>query len=184
MSVRYFLSRRIPHPRAILLVESGSRGLLERVVPGLRQSWGENTDLDLVTCYARLPEGMAAERTRVYRTHEYRGREGRRRLYQELGRNEYALAGIICSGEPIMTKWKWALALRLPVKVFIINENGDYFWLDRGHLDLVRQIVLLRTGLAGAGAVRTLARLFSFPFTLGYLLLFAAAAHGRRILRG
>ena len=182
--MRYFLSRRIPEPRAILLVESGSRGLLEKVVPGLRQAWGGNTALDLVTCYARLPEGMGAEHTRVYRTNEYRGREGRRRLYGELERNEYGLMGIICSGEPIMTKWKWALALRLPAKIFIINENGDYFWLDRGHLDLIRQIALLRTGLAGAGAVRTLARVFSFPFTLGYLLLYAAAVHGRRILRG
>jgi hypothetical protein len=182
--VRYFLSRSIPQPQAILLVESGSRGLLEAVVPGLHQAWGENTALDLVTCYARLPEGLEAERTRVYRTNDYRGREGRRRLYRELERNEYELMGIICSGEPIMMKWKWALALRLPAKVFIINENGDYFWLDRGHLDLIRQIVLLRTGLAGAGAVRTLARVFSFPFTLGYLLLYAAAAHGRRILRG
>ena len=33
---------------------------------------------------------------------------------------------------------------------------------------------------AGAGAVRTLARLFSFPFTLLYLLLYAAAVHVRR----
>jgi hypothetical protein len=182
--VRYFLSRQIPQPQAILLVESGSRGLLERVVPGLRQSWGENTALDLVTCYARLPEGMDVERTRVYRTNEYRGREGRRRLYRELEQNKYELMGIICSGEPIMMKWKWALALRLPAKVFVINENGDYFWLDRGHLDLFRQIVLLRTGLAETGAVRMLARVFSFPFTLGYLLLYAAAAHGRRTLRG
>jgi hypothetical protein len=33
-----------------------------------------------------------------------------------------------------MTKWKWMLAARLPGKVFVVNENGDYFWLDHGHL--------------------------------------------------
>ena len=38
-----------------------------------------------------------------------------------------------------MAKWKWALALRLPAKVFVINENGDYFWLDRKHLEPIRQ---------------------------------------------
>jgi hypothetical protein len=82
-----------------------------------------------------------------------------------------------------MTKWKWVLALRIPAKVFVVNENGDYFWLDRQHLGVIRRFVLLRSGLAGAGAVRTLARLFLFPFTLLYLLLYAATVHARRALR-
>ncbi len=178
--MRYFLSRRIPHAEAILLIESGSRGLLESVIPGLRATWGADVAIDLVTCYARLPEGMSAESTRVYRTTDYRDPAARRRLVAELKANRYTLLGMICSGEPIMTKWKWALALRLPAKVFLINENGDYFWLDRGHLDLLRQILLLRSGLAGAGAVRTLASVLCFPFALAYLLLYAAAVHVRR----
>ena len=180
--VRYFLSRRIPHADAILLIESGSRSLLEAVTPGLRETWGDDVAIDLVTCYARLPEGFPAN-TRVYRTTEFRGREGRGRLYRILAKNRYGLVGMICSGEPILMKWKWAIALRLSAKVFLINENGDYFWLDRGHLDLLRQIVLLRSGLAGAGAVRTLARVVSFPFTLTYLLLYATTVHARRALR-
>jgi hypothetical protein len=181
--VRYFLSKRIPDTDAILLVESGSRSLIERVVPSLRQTWGEEAAIDLVTCYSRLPAGIDEGRTRVYRVTDYRGREARRRLYGELEANRYGLLGIVCSGEPLMTKWKWALAARLPAKVFIINENGDYFWLDRGHLDPLRQFVILRAGLAGSGAVRTLARVFSFPFTLTYLLLYATAVHARRALR-
>lgn len=182
--MRYFLSRRIPEPAAILLVESGSRELMDRVVPSLRRTWGDHVAVDLVTCYARLPEGMPAE-ARVYRTTGYRTPEARRGLLAELRSNQYAHIGIICSGEPIMMKWKWALALRLPAKVFIINENGDYFWLDRGHLDLIRQIVFLRSGLAGAGAVRTLASVVLFPFALAYLLLYAAVVHARRaIVRG
>jgi thiosulfate reductase cytochrome b subunit len=44
--------------------------------------------------------------------------------------------------------------------------------------------VLFRAGLAGAGAVRTLARFFLFPFTLLYLLLYATTVHFRRVLRG
>ena len=82
-----------------------------------------------------------------------------------------------------MAKWKWAIALRLAAKVFIINENGDYFWFDRMHLDPIRQFVLYRSGLAGSGAVRTLVRLISFPFTLLYLVLYATSAHARRALR-
>ena len=181
--VRYFLTGRLPSVDAILLVESGNRALLESVLPGLRHAWGDDIPVDLVTCYASLPAGFDAKTTRVYRVTEYRGRAARRRLYKELERNRYGLVGIICSEEPLMTKWKWALAFRLPAKVFVINENGDYFWLDRMHLNVMRQFVLLRAGLAGAGAVRTLARAVSFPFTFFYLLLYATTVHARRALR-
>jgi hypothetical protein len=181
--VRYFLTGRLPKVNAILLVESGSRGLVEGVIPGLRENYGPDIHVDLVTCYASLPQGFNPERTRVYRVSDYRGREGRKRLYRELGANRYALLGMICSGEVVMAKWKWALGLRLPAKIFIINENGDYFWLDRTHLRTIRQFVMLRAGLAGSGAVRTLVRLASFPFTLLYLLLYATTVHARRALR-
>jgi hypothetical protein len=91
--------------------------------------------------------------------------------------------GIVCSGEIVMAKWQWVLALRIPAKLFIINENGDYFWFDRMHLGTIRRFVLFRSGLAGSGAVRTLVRLISFPFTLLYLLLYATSAHARRAWR-
>jgi hypothetical protein len=181
--VRYFLSRRLPPADAILLLESGSRGLIEGVIPSLRDTWGKDVFIDLVTCYSKLPQGVSPDRTRVYRVTDYRGRSGRRKLYRELARNRYALMGIICSGEPIMAKWKWVLLMRIPAKIFIINENGDYFWLDRGHLGPLRELVLERAGLAGAGAVRTLARVISFPFTLLYLLIYAGMVHARRALR-
>jgi hypothetical protein len=178
--VRYFLTGRLPKVTSILLVESGTRGLVEGLIGGLRETWGDQIQIDLVTCYATLPKGFEAHNTRVYRVGDYRGRAARGRLYGELGRNRYALVGIICSSEIVMAKWKWALALRIPAKLFIINENGDYFWVDRVHLDTIRRFVLLRSGLAGSGAVRTLVRLISFPFTLLYLLLYATSAHARR----
>jgi len=181
--VRYFLTRRLPEAESLLLVESGSRSLLEGLIPNLRETWGAETAIDLVTCYSKLPRGLDAQTTRVFRVTEYPGREGRRRMYREIAARRYALLGIVCSGEPIMTKWKWGLALLLRAKVFIINENGDYFWLDWGHLGLLREFVLLRSGLAGAGAVRTLARMVSFPFTFLYLLLYATTVHVRRALR-
>ena len=181
--MRYFLTGRLPEVHSILLVESGTRGLVEGLIGGLRQAWGDQIPIDLVTCYATLPKGFEPHNTRVYRVGDYRGRAARGRLYRELAGNRYSLVGIICSGEVVMAKWKWAIGLRIPAKIFIINENGDYFWLDRTHLKTIRQFVLLRAGLAGSGAVRTLVRVFSFPFTLLYLLLYASVVHTRRALR-
>jgi hypothetical protein len=181
--VRHVLTRGDPPVNAVLLVESGSRHLLERLLPSLRYIWGDDIFFDLVSCYTALPEGFRPETTRLYCVAHYRGRELRRGLYRELGRNGYAFIGIICSGEPLMTKWKWALAARVSAKVFIINENGDYFWVDRYHWSAAWQFVLYRSGLAGAGAARTLARVVSFPFTLLYLLLYATTVHVRRALR-
>jgi hypothetical protein len=181
--VRYFLTRRQPEVSRLLLVESGPRYLFEGLIPGIRESYGPSVFVDLVTCYPGLPAGFDPATTTVYRVSDYRGRAGRSRLYRELAANRYSVAGIICSAQPIMTKWKWALTLRLPAKVFILNENGDYFWLDYAHWRVIRHFVLYRAGLAGAGAVRTLARLFLFPATLLYLLLYATTVHGRRVLR-
>jgi len=181
--VRYFLSRRLPPADAILLVESGSRGLIEGLLPGLREMWGPDVFIDIITCYSKAPQGCSTGTTRIYRVTDYRGPEARRTLYRELARNRYAVMGIICSGEPVMTKWKWVLAARIPAKVFVVNENGDYFWLDWGHLEPLRQLVLMRAGLADTGAARTLARVISFPFTLLYLLLYASTVYARRAFR-
>jgi len=181
--VRYFFTGRRPKDSSILLVESGSRGLLEGIIGGLRETWGDSTYIDLITCYSSLPKGFEPHNTRVYRVGDYRGRAARAQLVAELRRNRYGTLGIICSSEVVMAKWKWMLAFRIPAKVFIINENGDYFWLDRFHLSTLRQFVLFRSGLAGSGAVRTLVRLVSFPFAFLYLLLYATTAHARRALR-
>jgi hypothetical protein len=180
--MKYFLSRHIPQPHRILLVESGSRNLIERVRPLVRSALGEHFEIDLLTCFAKLPAGFPPE-TRVYRTTEYRTSAARKALVEELRENGYALLGIVCSDEPILFKWKLAIGWKLPAKIFIINESADFYWFDRAHLGLIWQTVLLRSGLAGAGAVRTLARVAFFPFTLGYLLLYASTAHARRALR-
>jgi hypothetical protein len=164
-------------------VESGSRHLLEGLITGIRQSYGEEIFVDLVTCYGGLPKGFRPETTVVYRVTDYRGRRARAQLIRTLARNGYSIMGILCSAEPIMTKWKWAIAARVPAKMFVLNENCDYFWVDRTNLDTIRHFVLFRAGLAGAGAVRTLAQVVLFPFTLLYLLLYATTVHVRRAMR-
>lgn len=165
-----------------MLIESGNRQLLEDLLDGLYDVHPE-MNADLVTCYAGLPENFDASRGRAFRVGDYSGPAARKRLYSELSANQYNVVGIICSAEPIMVKWKWSLAARLPAKLFILNENGDYFWFDRGHWSSIRHFLLFRAGLSGAGAVRTIGRLILFPLTLLYLILYAATVHLRRKLR-
>jgi hypothetical protein len=177
-----FLRRRVPPFQRVLLVESGSRELFEALLPGLYKLYPQS-NIDLVTCYAGTPAGYLSERGDVFRVGDYAGRAGRKRLYPELRARRHDVIGIICSGEPVMTKWKWALAWHVPAKLFILNENGDYFWVDRAHFDSIRHFIAFRAGLSGAGAVPAIARLLLFPFTLLYLAAWAAAVHARRYLR-
>jgi hypothetical protein len=180
--MRGLLSRSIPPFSRVLLVESGSRQRVEELLPGLYETYPAMR-ADLATCYAGLPDGFREDCGQVFRITDYPSRPARKRLFSELRTRGYDVVGILCSAEPIMTKWKWALAFRIPAKVFVLNENGDYFYLDRCHWTTIWHFMIFRAGLAGAGAVRTVARLVLFPFTLAYLLLYAAMAHLRRRLR-
>lgn len=180
--MRYFLSRREPPPTRVLLIESGSRSLIEGLLPHLRTSWACDMPIDLVTCYGGLSVGFGPE-TVVYRVTDYGAPDGHKELVRQLRARDYAYVGVICSGEPIMTKWKWLIALRVPAKVFIINENGDYFWVHREQARAIRQFSLVRLGLSGEGSIRTMGRLLIFPFSLLYLLMYAFAAHSGRTIR-
>ncbi|HZT40093.1 MAG TPA: hypothetical protein VFA28_19525 [Bryobacteraceae bacterium] len=181
--MRYFLSRHIPQFKRVLLVESGSRTLLEPLIPGLYQTGGAGTRVDLVTCFSGAPSALNPDNSVVFRVGDYGGGAGRDKLLRELVGRGYDIMGIICSAEPVMTKWKWWLAAKIPAKVFILNENGDYFWLDWSQWRIIIHFVLFRAGLTGPGAVPALMRLLVFPFTLAYLLGFAAWAHLKRAVR-
>ncbi len=178
--MRHFFRRGHPPFTRVLLIESGSRRLFVDLIAGLHETYGEQIELDLVTCFAGVPEGFEGN---VYRVTAYSGPEGRKRLYSELAARHYPIVGMICSGESIMTKWKWMLAARLPAKVFVLNENSDYFWLDWGHWRVMAHFALFRIGLTGAAAVPAIARLLFFPVTLAYLLLYAGVVHLRRRIR-
>jgi len=177
--MRWVLSQAPPTGKRILLIESGSRAILEGIIAHLNANWGEGMPMDVVTCYAGQPEGLD-EKSRVFRVADYGTPERRQEFLRELRGREYAYAGMICSAEPIMNKWKWWLALKVPAKFFVINENGDYFWLNRKNAKTIRLFVMYRLGLSGAGALHTLGRLLLFPFGVVYLLLYAGMAHLRR----
>jgi hypothetical protein len=127
-----------------------------------------------------LPAGFEGN---VFRVTDYGGGSGRNQLWADLERRQYPIAGMICAAEPIMTKWKWWLAWKLPVKVFIINENADFFWCDWSHFNVVWNFALERAGLTGGAAVPALARLLFLPVTVSFLLAYAGAVHLRRRIR-
>jgi hypothetical protein len=178
--LKRFLSKRVPRFERIVLVESGAREIFEKLLPSLYEHCPQ---IDVVTCFAGPPANFNSGRGRVYEIGDYQGREGRKRLYAELWNNAYSAVGIICADQPIMTKWKWAIAAQLPGKLFIVNENVDYFWVDRGNWKLVRHFILFRAGLSGADAVRTLTQLALFPFTVLFLLMWAGWVHAKRKVR-
>ncbi len=136
----------------------------------------------MVTCFAGAPRGLNLDNGKVFWVTDY-GPQERDRLLQELLERQYTIVGVVCSAEPIMTKWKWWLVHKLPAKVFVLNENGDYFWVHAANWRIIVHFVLFRAGLTGAGAVHTLARLLVFPFTLAYLVAFAGWVHVKRRLR-
>ena len=177
--MRWVFTQRPPTGTRILLIESGARPILEGIIAHLKSNWGENMPMDLVTCYAGVPAGMP-ESGKIFRVADYGTPELRRELLRELRSRDYAYAGMVCAAEPVMNKWKWWLALQIPAKFFVINENGDYFWLNRKNVKTMRRFVLVRAGLSGAGALHTFGRLLIFPFAVLYLLLYAGVAHLRR----
>jgi hypothetical protein len=177
-----FLSRRaVPFTR-VLLVESGSRAIAEKALASFYHRHLAET-VDLLTCLDGVPDAFRAERGQALRSFDYRDRDSRRRLVHDLRSRHYGVLAIICSGEPHLARFKFALAALLPAKVLIVNENGDYFWFDRGSLPILGKLIAARAGLAGEGGRGTLVRIAGFPFTLVLLLAFAARVHLMRQLR-
>lgn len=176
----YFFRRAIPEVKRVLLVESGSRTILEKAVPSFVRLFGSSVSFDLLTCFSESPNLPNLDPARVHNVNYYPGLGGRLRLLRALVRNRYTTVGIICSGEPLLAKWKWMVVAAVPAKVFILNENADFFWLDYAHLRVAGRMVLLRSGLSGSMGLENVFRLLLFPFTFLYLLLYAAVVHLRR----
>lgn len=179
--MKFFFRRRIPELTRIVLVESGPRELYQTLLPYF---YKESREIDLVTCFAGVPSTFRVDAGKVFHIGSYQGSAGRRRLVDELRARGHAAIGIICADQPIMTKWKWMLAARIPAKLFVVNENGDHFWVDYSQWRIIKHFILFRAGLSGADAVRTITQLLAFPFTVMFLLAYAAVVHAKRALRG
>lgn len=179
--MKRFLSRQSPDPQRILVIESGSRSILENWLRRLTPHYGK-ARIDILTCYEGLsldyiPQGESGS---LYSTSKYTNSGSRNGLVNELKSNQYDMVGIICSDESIMTRWKWFLIWKIPAKVFIINENSDWFWFDRGSIGILRSMAFSRTGMSGSGVLRQPLKLILFPLTLTYLAAYATFMHIRR----
>jgi hypothetical protein len=181
--MRYFFRRRIPPLERVLLVESGSRHILEKGLPVFRSIYRGPFQADLLTCLPGLPQGLDPAATNVFSVTQCRSAAERRRLLFELRARRYSVVAVICSDEPVMTPWKVAAAAVLPAKIVVFNENADFFWVDWAHRKTLRQFLSYRAGLLEESAPRKIAQLAAFPFLLAYLLLYAGCVHARRAWR-
>ena len=178
--MRYFWNvYEFPERSRILLVESGSRELLEKAIGTVRTFWDSRTPpIDLLTCFSGVPEGIGDD-GEIYRVADYPGPE-RHKLLRELKGRGYAVMGIVCSDEVILAKWKLLIAMSVPAKLLVINESGDCFWFDRNNFTAIRQFVASRSGVTGATVLRSMLQVAALPVTFLWLLLFTAGAHGYR----
>lgn len=175
--MRYFWNvRRFPEKGPILLVESGTRELLEKAIPTIRTFWdGMTPPIDVFTCFSGVPEGIGDD-GQIYRVANYAKSE-RKKLLREFKSREYAVMGIVCSDEAILAKWKWLIMMSVPAKLLVINESGDCFWFDRENWPLIREFVASRSGITGATILRSILQVAVLPATFIWLMCFAAGAH-------
>ena len=166
--MRWFLSGRIPEPTRILLVESGSRPLLERAVASMSRHFPA-ARFDLCTCFPGVIETAPVEQ--VWRVNDARSLGAKLSLARAVIRTRPPIAALLFSGEPVMVNWKFLLLAMLPSKIIVINEHGDFFWLDRKHLRVLRTFVGARLGVGGDAFLRAISQLLVFPFVFLYLVL-------------
>jgi hypothetical protein len=180
--MRFVLSRRTPPFDRILMIESGQRHISERFLEHLYQV-RQARNVDLLSCYTDVPSGFDINRGRVFFTHQATTGRARNDLFRDLAKRGYSAVCVLCTGDPIMTKWKWMTAARVPSKVLIVNENIDFYWLDIHHWRSAKAMLRHRMGLHGTGPFRMIADVLTLPVALAVLLAYAAGVHARRLLR-
>jgi len=165
----------------VLLVESGSRGLAERFLAHVYQDHPAYR-VDVLTCFQGEPANFDTSRGQVISIHNAGG--SRARLIGTLARSGYNVVAILCANEPIMTPWKWAVGVRVPAKLLIVNENADYFWFDTGNMRNLRALIKHRFGVHSVSSPQLVLEALAFPFVFLFLLANAGWAHARRAMRG
>ena len=179
--MKYFLRRKIPVARDVLVIESGSPEVARRALGGIRRIFPD-AQYHLLTCWPDPPPDLF---TNVFRTADYPSAWEKARLLVSFARRRWRVLAILCTGEPILWRWKMLALGLLPAKVLVINENADFFWLDWDNRRTLRRFLAIRWGVNREEFFYTLLRALVFPLTLLFLLstaLFLYARRWRRLL--
>lgn len=166
----------------LLVIESGPREVTERLLRHLNEIQ-RSRSIDLLTCYPNRPQVFDPQHGRIFHIHHPAIAHAPGAFLRALLASQYSVVAILCTGHPVLTKWKWWIALRTGAKVLIVNEHADYFFLDFAHRRTAQLMLAQRLGLPGKIRLRLLAEFFLVPFSLAWLLLYAAAVHLRRAVR-
>lgn len=172
--MKYFFRRHIPRADRVLLVESGSRWILEKAWERMRPIF-PGARYELCTCFPGEPSPGGSERT--FRVTEAPGVGGKLRMLLAMRRSRTPVAALLFTTERILLPWKLALLFVLPSKLLIINENADFFWLDRSNLAVIRRFLAVRAGVNGAELLRAVFRVAVFPLAFVFLAGSALVAH-------
>lgn len=181
--MKYFFRRKFPGADDVLLIESGSPEVARRAVGKIREHF-PGARYHLLTCWpATTPESRLAPAgpyRSVFRAADYPTGWEKLRLLLSLARRKWRVLAILCTGEPVLWRWKMLALAVFPSKVLIVNENADFFWVDWAHRHHVRQFLAVRWGINRGEMAATALRALVFPLTLLFLILTALYLYARR----
>ncbi len=179
--MKWFLRRSMPSVTRVLLVESGPRADAERLLRLLRDAVGD-VPVDLFTCLPDAPAGLG-DSSRAWRSYHARTPRQQWRMLRRLRRERHELAAVLCSDTPLLGAWKIALVAALPAKIVLVDEDGEFIWLDRSHWRQALDLAVSRSGIRNPEFARRVGQVLMLPFGLCILLAFAARVHAGRLLR-
>jgi hypothetical protein len=176
--VKGFFNDAVPQARDILLIESGSPEVLRRALPPLRRNFPE-ARLHLCTCWPDPVPGV----TSVFQATDYPSWSDKVRLLFSFRKRRWEILAVVCSNESIMFAWKVLALVLMPSKTLVINEHGDYFWLDWLHRRALRGFLATRWVFIRRDFLLAVLRALVFPLTVLYLLATALLLYLRRWYR-
>lgn len=180
--MRGVLSPFHPSFERILVIESGPRKIADTFLQHLYEIQ-KSDQVDLLTCYPGAPKSFDPQRGAIYSVHHPDAKSDRSLFIRKLLAKPYTVVAILCTGDSVLTKWKWVIALRTKAKVLIVNEFDGFFLVDRKHLRPAKMMLWIRLGLHQQLKLHLLVELLLVPFTIGYLALYAVWVHARRAVR-
>jgi hypothetical protein len=145
----------------------------------MRKAFGVDIPIDVLGCRRAPLLGVAGYAD----VSEARTFSGRLAILRRIRRGGYSVAGVLSSGDSTMALWKLAAIVLVPAKFLVLNENVDFFWIDRGHWTNAVALVQQRSGLGGESTVRAIAWFAALPFAALFLLSYAAWVHVARVFR-